>query len=892
MNAKDPNQNENPLLKNSLKVISQYHGADYVYFVAIKSYLGTFPVIFYEKSLNELSIDIEGVNLSQVSAFPNNGELVFIRKLINISPTRKLKFYGDKPSPFAIDAFFTSNLFATKKGWIDVRSTQYAAVKINKYLNGVLCLGSKNEGFKFLAELQSDYFHSLPGYIFSVTDSLLKGIENLSMYSQKSRKVDLSTQLYNRALFEASNENSEDPNYASELAKKATELLQADRTHVFVKNNDELQLVGRDKKLHSNPAFFLKDQENAGNQTWMLIRNAEKLIKNNSKRSKYVLSESNCISTVYDLQNERTGFANRDLAIQEGLHSMLTVLLYDQDENKVLGVMNIFSQWEEPMFDYRINELMSLAKIATKQLQKLSGRRMITELESSLLDKGLIANGEVPASIKSTQVKEGIENLKQLIKLYGKGYVEHKEKKVSVEEFEQALLFRQNCDSLHLDSLILNDVNFFSDTQWFLNNKMNIILGNNGYGKSYLLRTIVSLLQNKVENLRQFFSDQPDDVESFIQLNLIKEPHRQKPEISSIYFNEADFRKEDGIGKGVFPVLAIPDVRSVRQSGSIGGIFGHLNGDLKRIGAAAFLNRQPFENFIEEFLNDLCLTYFESYTGLLKKEFARADDSPPIHAATHTKENLLAKAFHHPKLDFLKKVMHDLTGDESFSFVSIEHLVNSSGYRFLVKTSESNSPVPIQQLSQGSMSILAIFGIIFRFLDALYPRYATKKGRTVRISSSAADMKCWRAVVFIDEIDAHLHPSWQQKILFLLQEYFPEVQFIVTAHSPLVVAGARAGQVSVLRNEDGKYALRNSYRDYIGVETIDIYRTLFEIEDHDLNYLKYVATIPTIRKKEKRLEELTKQTAGNLSKEQELELTELREELEQVKRFVEKFKII
>jgi predicted ATP-binding protein involved in virulence len=45
-------------------------------------------------------------------------------------------------------------------------------------------------------------------------------------------------------------------------------------------------------------------------------------------------------------------------------------------------------------------------------------------------------------------------------------------------------------------------------------------------------------------------------------------------------------------------------------------------------------------------------------------------------------------------------------------------------------------------------------------------------------------------VVLIDELDIHLHPSWQREIAGWLQEVFPNLQFFVATHSPLIAAGA------------------------------------------------------------------------------------------------------
>jgi len=45
-------------------------------------------------------------------------------------------------------------------------------------------------------------------------------------------------------------------------------------------------------------------------------------------------------------------------------------------------------------------------------------------------------------------------------------------------------------------------------------------------------------------------------------------------------------------------------------------------------------------------------------------------------------------------------------------------------------------------------------------------------------------------IVLIDEIEQHLHPSWQRKIVRLLNQQFPKIQFIFTTHSPLVASNS------------------------------------------------------------------------------------------------------
>ena len=61
-------------------------------------------------------------------------------------------------------------------------------------------------------------------------------------------------------------------------------------------------------------------------------------------------------------------------------------------------------------------------------------------------------------------------------------------------------------------------------------------------------------------------------------------------------------------------------------------------------------------------------------------------------------------------------------------------------------------------------------------------------------SPSGAPVVTHRGVVLIDEVDVHLHVSWQRSIGFWLKKHFPNVQFIVTTHSPFVCQAADPGR--------------------------------------------------------------------------------------------------
>jgi hypothetical protein len=61
------------------------------------------------------------------------------------------------------------------------------------------------------------------------------------------------------------------------------------------------------------------------------------------------------------------------------------------------------------------------------------------------------------------------------------------------------------------------------------------------------------------------------------------------------------------------------------------------------------------------------------------------------------------------------------------------------------------------------------------------------------------NMEFASAVVFIDEIETHLHPRWKMQIMTLLRRAFPKIQFIATTHDPLCLRGMYDGEVFVLQ---------------------------------------------------------------------------------------------
>ena len=96
--------------------------------------------------------------------------------------------------------------------------------------------------------------------------------------------------------------------------------------------------------------------------------------------------------------------------------------------------------------------------------------------------------------------------------------------------------------------------------------------------------------------------------------------------------------------------------------------------------------------------------------------------------------------------------------------------------------------VPLPQMSDGYKSTISLIGDIAYRMAVLNPQL----GMDVIDETDG--------IVLIDEVDLHLHPAWQHRILGDLQEIFPKIQFIVTTHAPAVISSAKSENLVILKD--------------------------------------------------------------------------------------------
>jgi hypothetical protein len=133
----------------------------------------------------------------------------------------------------------------------------------------------------------------------------------------------------------------------------------------------------------------------------------------------------------------------------------------------------------------------------------------------------------------------------------------------------------------------------------------------------------------------------------------------------------------------------------------------------------------------------------------------------------------------------LRDEFYRLVGDVTPGLTLKQGTVDAEKRQVFVRTDDGE--VPIEGVSQGTQSLMGWIGIV---LQRLFEVYTSDDDPTRR-----------QIVVLMDEIDAHMHPHWQQLLVGKLKHIFPNAQFIVTSHSPLIIAGLSRHEILVFRRD-------------------------------------------------------------------------------------------
>ena len=108
--------------------------------------------------------------------------------------------------------------------------------------------------------------------------------------------------------------------------------------------------------------------------------------------------------------------------------------------------------------------------------------------------------------------------------------------------------------------------------------------------------------------------------------------------------------------------------------------------------------------------------------------------------------------------------------------------------RLHMSIDKDGTPLNVAQLSQGEKSLMVLVGDIARRLAMMNPELK---------NPLMGD-----GIVLIDEVDMHLHPQWQRNLVKQLTTTFPNCQFVLTTHSPLVISDSKEVLVYLIDNNE------------------------------------------------------------------------------------------
>lgn len=380
-----------------------------------------------------------------------------------------------------------------------------------------------------------------------------------------------------------------------------------------------------------------------------------------------------------------------------------------------------------------------------------------------------------------------------------------------------------------LKRLTIENIGPFDKQSFDLNRGWNVLFGDNGVGKSNALKAIAVALCG--QDARPYAEQliKADQSSATITLDMASEVngiseersyitklHRTRTgaEVESIPTRALEV--ENLLSLGFPPLRAMSEGRTTER---MEAKEGPDPGDLLPLISGSPDNRlDKLKNWI------LDLNY------LIK------DSADPVEIDRLT--NALSEFF---------DVIRELTPGVEIELASID----VARKRVMVKTRDG--VIPIDYVSQGTSSLMGWIGVLWRRLFDMRGKEHTARERP--------------ALVLIDEIDAHMHPKWQQTLPVDIRRLFPSLQVIATTHSPLIVPALERGEVFSLTRKPGEKRIdvEKISEDYRGYRADQILTSrLFSLltsrdkatHDELMEYTQLAVATSLDEAKQNRLEEL------------------------------------
>lgn len=384
----------------------------------------------------------------------------------------------------------------------------------------------------------------------------------------------------------------------------------------------------------------------------------------------------------------------------------------------------------------------------------------------------------------------------------------------------------------------------FKICQW------TVFLGNNGTGKTNLLKVIANMEPELVETS----VDNGDENE-----NTKSQDHQKIDEmVVDFQFSHGGKTLSDPANENKHTLKYRPHVyeRFIGKGYSINAIFVYSNsGDklikkvahpltrkIERVGTKLFssLTSIGYTNASNSIDSTADLADFKIYAYGVNRIASKQGLSSrmPSNAATLFQDDVrllnfedwllqleLASNNNNPKRVGAKNIIKRLTNlfrsSELFPNIESFSLETDDNFNNRILFTTKDGKFHFEDLGYGYQCMLAW---VFDFCKRMYDRYPNSENPLAE-----------PAVVLIDEIDLHLHPKWQRGLIRALSDTFPNTQFIVSTHSPIIIQSLSDVNLYILNHQDdgSVKAERIVGRNWEGYQMEEILQETMDVEGGD-----------------------------------------------------------
>lgn len=344
-----------------------------------------------------------------------------------------------------------------------------------------------------------------------------------------------------------------------------------------------------------------------------------------------------------------------------------------------------------------------------------------------------------------------------------------------------------------IKQLSLRNFRLFGEDSQILNfnpgKKVTVLVGNNSSGKSSVLDAIAISVSTFTSNfpgqsIKQYVDSdvhvtEDEETGDYMQVESVFETS-YNGEIDILRYRQGNAKAPDGILKNVnsYADLLMSKIKNGEPCNlPVVAYYGTGRGQIKaperkRDFKKAFTRWDAYTCALEASAN---FRQFIEWFDLMEDEERREKESRrdwdfksrPLESVRRALSTFVGDKFSNPRM-----MIHPLR------FVMDENI--GAG-----KTRQ----LRIEQMSDG-----------YKIVTAMVADIAS---RMAEANPDMADPLLSNGIVLIDEIDLHLHPKWQRTIISSLTQTFPNIQFIVSTHSPIILSGALTASQIIVLGENG-----------------------------------------------------------------------------------------